>query len=64
MSNEKIIELAKIGSRIEQHYGGPMDIEWCMEEGNYVVQARPVTTIGGRGEPTTLVNDNKSNETK
>ncbi|MBT4870076.1 MAG: phosphoenolpyruvate synthase [Candidatus Diapherotrites archaeon] len=46
MSDEKIIELAEIGKRIEDHYKKPMDIEWAME-GNelYIVQARPITTL-------------------
>jgi pyruvate, water dikinase len=46
LDDEKIIELAEIGYRIEQHYNKPMDIEWAME-GNklYIVQARPITTL-------------------
>jgi pyruvate, water dikinase len=46
LDDEKIIELAEIGYRIEQHYKKPMDIEWAME-GNklYIVQARPITTL-------------------
>ena len=31
--------------RIEAHFGGPQDIEWCLAEGDVqVVQSRPVTT--------------------
>ncbi|MGC9060265.1 MAG: phosphoenolpyruvate synthase [Thermoplasmata archaeon] len=44
--DEKIIEIAEIGKRIEEHYGKPMDVEWAMEEDEvFIVQARPVTTI-------------------
>ncbi|MFA6064663.1 MAG: phosphoenolpyruvate synthase [archaeon] len=46
MSDDKILELAKIGYAIEQHYGKPMDIEWAMENNVLmIVQARPITTL-------------------
>ncbi len=46
LDDAKIIELAKIGARIEQHYEKPMDIEWAMENNKlFIVQARPVTAI-------------------
>ncbi|VVB56865.1 putative phosphoenolpyruvate synthase [uncultured archaeon] len=48
LSEEQIIELAKIGCRIEAHYGKPQDTEWALQEGTlYIVQARPVTTLKG-----------------
>jgi len=46
LSDKKIIELAKIGMNIEEHYGHPQDIEWGMEDNKlYIVQSRPVTTL-------------------
>lgn len=40
------IELAKLGVQIEQYYGGPQDIEWCLANDKfYIVQARPITTL-------------------
>lgn len=46
LSNRHIVELAKIGMKIEDHYGHPQDIEWGMEGGKlYIVQSRPVTTL-------------------
>lgn len=46
LSDEKIVELAKIGEALEQHYYFPQDIEWAYENGQlYIVQTRPVTTI-------------------
>ncbi len=46
LREEQIRAVAEIGIRIERHYGAPMDIEWCIEDGDiYIVQARPVTTI-------------------
>ncbi len=39
-------ELARIGVRIEDLYGRPMDIEWALHEGHVsVVQARPITVL-------------------
>jgi phosphohistidine swiveling domain-containing protein len=39
-------ELARIGARIEDLYGRPMDIEWAMHDGRiFVVQARPITAL-------------------
>ncbi len=46
MSDEKIIELAKIGVNIENHYDFPQDIEWALEKNKlYIVQSRPITTL-------------------
>lgn len=39
-------ELARIGVRIEELYGQPMDIEWVLaDERFFIVQARPITTF-------------------
>ncbi len=44
--DEQIAELAVLGKRIEQHYGKPQDIEWCLSKGNfYIVQSRPITSL-------------------
>ena len=52
ISNEDIVELAKIAVTIENHYGRPMDIEWG-KDGNdgklYVLQARPETVQSQSG---------------
>lgn len=46
MRDEDITKLVDLGLRIEEHYGSPQDIEWCLRGGRiYVVQARPVTTL-------------------
>jgi pyruvate,water dikinase len=45
ISNQKIIALAKMGKRIEDHYLFPQDIEWAYQDGQlFIVQTRPVTT--------------------
>ncbi len=39
-------ELARLGMKIEQLYGQPMDIEWAMCDGRiFILQARPVTAL-------------------
>jgi len=46
LSDDEIIELAKLGKKIEEHYKFPQDTEWAIESGKiYMLQARPVTTI-------------------
>lgn len=51
LSNELIKKVAELGKKIHEHYNEPMDVEWCVENGQvYIVQARPVTTIKERGE--------------
>ena len=33
LSDEEVIELARIGARVEQHFGAPQDIEWAVADG-------------------------------
>lgn len=45
LPDEKIVELAALGKKIEKHYFFPQDIEWALEDNKlYIVQTRPVTT--------------------
>ncbi|MDD1768525.1 MAG: phosphoenolpyruvate synthase [Methanomassiliicoccales archaeon] len=51
ITDEEILALADIGNQIELHYDKPMDIEWCIEDGEtFVVQARPVTTLSSNSK--------------
>ncbi len=45
LDDDKVLELAEYGLRIEKHYGRPMDIEWAQDADGklYIVQARPET---------------------
>lgn len=46
LTDEQILELAGIGRKIEEHFGGPQDIEWCLADSTfYIVQSRPITTL-------------------
>lgn len=46
ISDEQIVDLARIGKKLEKHYFFPQDVEWAIEDGKiYIVQTRPITTI-------------------
>lgn len=47
ISNAHIATLSALGKKLEQHYFFPQDAEWAIEKGTvYIVQTRPVTTVG------------------
>ncbi|NYZ74721.1 phosphoenolpyruvate synthase, partial [Candidatus Micrarchaeota archaeon] len=46
LSDREVIQLARYGKAIEEHYGFPQDMEWAVEEDRvYIVQSRAVTTM-------------------
>jgi pyruvate,water dikinase len=46
LTDQQILQLARIGRQIEAYFGQPQDIEWCMaDDAFYVVQSRPITTL-------------------
>ena len=46
LREEQVVELAKLGKKIEDYYGSPQDIEWAFAGGKfYIVQSRPITTL-------------------
>jgi pyruvate,water dikinase len=46
LPDDRILELAELGLRIEEHYGREQDIEWCLAGGRFfIVQARPITSL-------------------
>ncbi len=46
LTDTEVQELARLGMKIEQHYGSPQDTEWAMEGKKvYMVQSRPITTL-------------------
>ncbi|WP_414640682.1 phosphoenolpyruvate synthase [Archangium sp.] len=48
LADEEVLTLARLGARVEAHYGSPQDIEWAEQGGRlYLVQSRPITTLGG-----------------
>jgi pyruvate,water dikinase len=46
LTDEQILQLERIGRRVEEHFGSPQDIEWCLADDTFhVVQSRPITTL-------------------
>ncbi|MBL0913223.1 MAG: hypothetical protein IBJ09_12715 [Bacteroidia bacterium] len=46
LTDIQILELERLGRRIEAYFGHPQDIEWCLADGLfYIVQSRPITTL-------------------
>lgn len=52
LDDDEVLELARLGERIEEHYGTPQDVEWAIAGGRtYIVQSRPITTLGPAAPP-------------
>lgn len=51
LSDDDVLELARLALVVERHYGTPQDLEWAEQDGHwYLVQTRPITTLD---QPTT-----------
>jgi pyruvate, water dikinase len=48
LSDAEVVQLARLGLAIEEHYGAPQDTEWSFDpDGNaWMLQSRPITTLG------------------
>jgi phosphoenolpyruvate synthase/pyruvate phosphate dikinase len=57
LTDEQILSLTSMGRKIEEHFGCPQDIEWCLAHDKfYIVQSRPITTL----YPIPKVNDGEN----
>jgi pyruvate,water dikinase len=46
LTDAQVVRLGQLGRRVEAHFSGPQDIEWCLvDEGFEIVQSRPITTL-------------------
>jgi pyruvate,water dikinase len=46
LTDEQILQLERTGRKIEERFGCPQDIEWCLADDTfYIVQSRPITTL-------------------
>src|SRR5207245_8036927 len=46
LTDAQVVRLVQLGRRIEEHFGHPQDIEWCLvDDGFQIVQSRPITTL-------------------
>ncbi|MDF9408424.1 phosphoenolpyruvate synthase [Pelotomaculum isophthalicicum JI] len=56
LPDEGAVRLARMGRNIEEHFGSPQDIEWCLADNEiFIVQSRPITTL----YPIPAVSDDK-----
>lgn len=47
LSEKEVKELAALVTKIEKHYGFPVDIEWARAKDRwFILQSRPITTLG------------------
>ena len=53
LTDEQVRSLARVGTRVEEVYGEPQDVEWAIapDGGIRVVQSRPITTLFPLPEP-------------
>lgn len=46
LTDEQVMELARLGRRVEDLYGSPQDTEWAIDDERiWLTQARPITTL-------------------
>ncbi|MBI2668694.1 phosphoenolpyruvate synthase [Candidatus Woesearchaeota archaeon] len=51
INGKDIIEIARLGKKLEDHYQHPQDVEWATEQGQiFIVQTRAVTTFKPKEE--------------
>ena len=47
LDDQELADLVALGEEIERYYGQPQDVEWAIDDGIYLLQSRPITTIDG-----------------
>jgi phosphoenolpyruvate synthase/pyruvate phosphate dikinase len=46
LTEAEVVQLTRLGRKIEAHFGRPQDIEWCLLDDTFhIVQSRPITTL-------------------
>jgi pyruvate,water dikinase len=45
----ELADLVALGEEIERYYNQPQDVEWAIDDGTYLLQSRPITTIDESG---------------
>jgi pyruvate,water dikinase len=69
LSVTEVLEIAKLGLRIEEHYGAPQDIEWAIDrdlpfpENTFSTQSRPVTAAGKREFKKEVLKEERKSDT-
>ena len=63
LSTAEITKLAMYGKIAENHYGIPQDVEWGIMNGTiYILQSRPITTIGNKKEAKSMSGQKQDNK--
>jgi pyruvate,water dikinase len=63
ITDEQILELAKLAVAIEEHYGKPQDTEWGINNGKvFMLQSRPVTTLDSENNKSQITKDKEVTE--
>ena len=63
LNGSELDDLVALGEKIERYYGSPQDVEWAMDNGLYLLQSRPITTIDETTSPTGAGTDGPAAET-
>jgi pyruvate,water dikinase len=69
ISVTEVMEIARLGRQIEEHYGTPQDIEWAIDkdmpfpENTFATQTRPVTASGKRDFKEEILKKNGKSDT-
>src|SRR2546425_11854693 len=46
LTDNQILQVERMGRTIEEHFGCPQDLEWCLVDDDFqIVQSRPITTL-------------------
>lgn len=54
LTDDEVLQVARLGLAVEAHYGQPQDTEWAWsDDGLFLVQSRPITTALGAPQPAT-----------
>jgi rifampicin phosphotransferase len=52
LTENQALRVAELARAAAQHFGRPQDVEWVLKENEiYLVQSRPITSLGGLGDP-------------
>ncbi|MFY0583193.1 PEP/pyruvate-binding domain-containing protein [Cystobacter fuscus] len=51
LADEEVLTLARLGARVESHYGSPQDIEWAEQGGRLYRCSRGPSPPWARGRP-------------
>ncbi|WP_432005167.1 rifamycin-inactivating phosphotransferase [Streptomyces parvus] len=61
LTDAQAVELVRLGRRIEDRFGRPQDIEWCLtDDGFRIVQSRPITTLFPVPDPVPETGENRT----